>query len=102
MDDTGDRPRPGRLRRRTRTGAIVLVQLLLLIAASLVARHLWRGVGDVAIGTGGLVVLVVGGVLTLALGAVLIFLMIVSSRRGYDEADREAPQRRPGEQARPE
>jgi hypothetical protein len=96
MDGTGDRPRPGRLRRRTRTGAIVLVPLLLLIAAALVARHLWRGVGDTAIGTGGLVVLVVGSVVTLALGAVLIFLMIVSGRRGYDDADDERPCRRVG------
>ena len=66
----------------------------LLVAAVLVARHLWRGVGDTAIGAGGLVILVVGGLVTLALGAVLIFLMVVSGRRGYDTADGERPRRR--------
>ena len=66
----------------------------LLVAAALVARHLWRGVGDTAIGAGGLVILVVGGLVTLALGAVLIFLMIVSGRRGYDDDER--PRRRSG------
>ncbi len=90
-------PRPGRLRRRTRTVAIVAVPIGLLVAAMLVARHLWQGVGDTAIGAGGLVILVVGGVVTLALGAVLITLMIVSGRRGYDDADGERPQRRRGE-----
>jgi hypothetical protein len=96
MDGTGERPRPGRLRRRTRTFAVVAVPLGLLVAAALVARHLWRGVGDSAIGAGGLVILVVGGAVTLALGAVLIFLMVVSGRRGYDDADGERPRRRLG------
>jgi hypothetical protein len=96
MDGTGERPRPGRLRRRTRTVAIVAVPLGLLLAAMLVARHLWLGVGDSAIGAGGLVILVVGGVVTLALGAVLITLMIVSGRRGYDDADDERQRHRVG------
>jgi hypothetical protein len=39
---------------------------------------------------------VVGGAVTLALGAVLIFLMVVSGRRGYDDADGERPRRRLG------
>ena len=90
-------PHPGRLRRRTRTVAIVAVPLGLLLAAMLVAHHLWLGVGDTAIGTGGLVILGVGGVVTLALGAVPITLMIVSGRRGYDDADDEPPRRRSGE-----
>ena len=78
MDGTGERPRPGRMRRRTRTVAIVAVPFSLLLAAMLVARHLWLGVGDTA------------------LGAVLITLMIVSGRRGYDDADDERPRRRVG------
>ena len=57
----GRRPRLGRLRKGARTVAIVAVPLGLLVAAALVARHLWRGVGDTAIGAGGLVILVVGG-----------------------------------------
>ena len=96
MDGTGERPRPGRLRRRARTVAVVAVPLGLLAAAALVARHLWLGVGDTAIGAGGLVILGVGGVVTLALGAVLITLMIVSGRRGYDDADSEQSRRRVG------
>jgi hypothetical protein len=96
MDGTGERPRPGRPREVARTVAIVAVPLGLLLAAMLVARHLWLGVGDTAIGAGGLVILVVGGVVTLALGAVLITLMIVSGRRGYDDADDERPRHRVG------
>src|SRR4051794_10821489 len=92
MDGTGERPRPGWPRKGARTVAIVAVPLGLLVAAALVARHLWRGVGDTAIGAGGLVILAVGGLVTLALGAVLIFLMIASGRRGYDG---ERPGRRP-------
>jgi hypothetical protein len=92
MDGTGERPRPGRLRRGTRIVSIVAVPLGLLVAAVLVARHLWRGVGDTAIGAGGLIILVVGSAVTLVLGAVLIFLMVVSGRRGY--GDGEQPQRR--------
>jgi hypothetical protein len=95
MDGTSERPRPGRLPKGTRTAAILAVPLGLLVAAALVARHLWRGVGDTAIGAGGLIILVVGGLVTLALGAVLIFLMIVSGRRGYDDGER--PRRRFGE-----
>ena len=96
MNGTGDQTGSERVRKGARTGAIVLVPLLLLVAAILVAHHLWQGVGDTAIGAGGLIILGVGSVVTLALGAVLIFLMIVSSRRGYDEADGERPQRRSG------
>ena len=94
VDGMGERPRPGRPRKVARTAAIVAVPLGLLVAAALVARHLWRGVGDTAIGAGGLVILVVGGLVTLALGAVLIFLMVVSGRRGYDDDER--PRRRSG------
>ena len=61
VDGTGERPRLGRPRKGARTVAIVAVPLGLLVAAALVARHLWRGVGDTAIGAGGLVILVVGG-----------------------------------------
>jgi hypothetical protein len=96
MNGTGDQTGSEWLRKGARTGAIVFVPLLLLVVAILVARHLWRGVGDTAIGTGGLIILGVGSVVTLALGAALIFLMIVSSRRGYDEADGERPRRRSG------
>ena len=94
VDGTGERPRPGLARKVARTVAILAVPLGLLVAAALVARHLWRGVGDTAIGAGGLIILVVGGLVTLALGAVLIFLMIVSGRRGYDDDER--PRRRSG------
>ena len=93
MDGTGERPRPGLARKVARTVAILAVPLGLLVAAALVARHVWRGVGDTAIGAGGLVILFVGGLVTLALGAVLIFLMVVSGRRGYDD---ERPRRRSG------
>src|SRR3954466_15367387 len=88
--------RAGRLRRRARTIAVVAVPLGLLLAAALVARHLWLGVGDTAIGAGGLGIPGGGRVVPLALGAALITLMIVSGRRGYDDADDERPRRRVG------
>src|SRR3982750_4440094 len=99
MDGTGERPRPGWARKGARPFASVAVPRGLLVAGALVACLLGRGVGDTAIGAGGLAILVVGGFVTLALGAVLIFLMIVSGRRGYDDGER--PRRRPGGEAGP-
>ena len=61
----------------------------LLAAAIAVAWHLWRQVGEVAIGGWGLAALGLGIVLSLALGGVQIALMIISNRRGYDETHRQ-------------
>ena len=71
--------------------AFVLVVLLGLLGASLaVAIWIWRELGEVAIGTHGLIAIGLGAVLTFLLGAGLMALMFFSARRGYDERAREA------------
>jgi hypothetical protein len=84
MDGNDQDQRPRR-KGRKRSAAVLVVLAAVLVAAVLVAVYLWRQVGDVAIGTGGLIVLGVGGAVTLALGGVLIALMVLSDRRGYDK-----------------
>ena len=70
--------------------AFVLVVLLgLLAASSAVALWIWRELGEVAIGTHGLIAIGLGAVLTFLLGAGLMALMFFSARRGYDERARE-------------
>ena len=71
--------------------AFVLVVLLgLLGASSAVALWIWHELGEVAIGTHGLIAIGLGAVLTFLLGAGLMALMFFSARRGYDEQAREA------------
>ena len=86
MNETGGHPRPRRGRKRSAATLVALAGVL--VAAIVIAVYQWRQVGDVEIGTGGLVVLVVGIGVTLALGAGLIALMIISNRRRYGESDR--------------
>ena len=77
---------PARRRRwRKRNSAVILLLVGALAAAVGVAWYTWRQLGDVAIGTGGVITLVAGVVVTLALGAGLIVLMVLSDKRGYDE-----------------
>jgi hypothetical protein len=86
MSETSDRP--GRKRGRKRSAATLVALAGGLVAAIVIAVYEWRQVGDVEIGTGGMIVLVLGIGVTLALGAGLIALMIISNRRGYGEGDR--------------
>ncbi len=87
MSETGGQT--GRKRGRKRSAATLVVLAGVLVAAIVIAVYQWRQVGDVEIGTGGMIVLVVGIGVTLALGAGLIALMIISNRRGYGEGDRQ-------------
>ncbi len=77
---------PADAKRSPLGGAIVLVLLIVLLAAAAGgAWYLWAGMGDTPIGTQGLIALALGGTVTLLLGAGLTTLIIISSRRGYDE-----------------
>jgi hypothetical protein len=72
-------------------GALVLTILVgLLLACGGFAYWAWRELGDVEIGTNGLIALGLGVVMTFALGAGLMALMFYSARRGYDERAHEA------------
>ncbi len=86
MHEIDDQPRRKRGRKRSIATLVVLAGVL--VAAIVIAVYEWRQVGDVAIGTGGMIILVVGIGITLAIGAGLIALMIISDRRGYGEGDR--------------
>jgi hypothetical protein len=68
----------------------ILVGLLLVCGGS--AYWAWQELGDVEIGTNGLIALGLGVVMTFALGAGLMALMFYSARRGYDERAHEADQ----------
>lgn len=73
-------------RRSPLVGALVLLLLAGFVAlASAGAWHLWQGMQDTQIGTHGLIALALGGGLTVLLGGGLTTLIIISSRRGYDE-----------------
>ncbi len=87
MSETDGQPR--RRRGRKRSAATLVVLAGVLVAAIVIAVYEWRQVGDVEIGTGGLIVLIVGIGVTLALGAGLIALMIISNRRRYGESNRD-------------
>ncbi len=84
--------------------ALTLVVLLGLLGASVgVAVWVWQEIGEVAIGTHGLIAIGLGAALTLLLGGGLMALMFFSARRGYDEraheADRTRPDRKPPDDA---
>ena len=75
-----------RTRRSPLAGAIVLLLLAgLVVVAAAAAWYLWQGMQDTPIGTHGLIALSLGAVVTLLLGGGLTTLIIISSRRGYDE-----------------
>ena len=73
--------------RPSRTGTVLTVMVMLgfLVAAALVAWYIWQSVQGVTISGYGLLALTLGIVVTILVGAGLTTLLIVSSRRGYDE-----------------
>ena len=73
--------------RPSRTGTVLTVMVMLgfLVAAALVAWYIWQSVQGVTISGYGLLALTLGIVMTILVGAGLTTLLIVSSRRGYDE-----------------
>jgi type VI protein secretion system component VasK len=61
---------------------------VMLLAATVLSVRLWTSM-DTAIGGHGWAALIIGAVLTFVVGAGLMALVFFSSRRGYDEDDRE-------------
>jgi hypothetical protein len=86
-------------------GALVAAILLgLLLVCGGLAYWVWLELGEVEIGTHGLIALGLGAVLTFGLGAGLMALMFFSARRGYDDRARASERdhadhwRRPGDE----
>jgi hypothetical protein len=71
------------------TWIAVAVAATAVAAVVAIVASLWAAIGDVEISAAGWVALVLGVMATLALGIGLMTLMFISSRRGYDEPDRD-------------
>src|SRR5713226_8617212 len=90
-----DRPHPdplpqaGKARLGARSTGIVVVAAIGVAAVFAVVASLWVGIGDSKISAGGWVAMVLGALAALALGIGLMALVFISSRRGYDEPDRD-------------
>ena len=72
-------------RRGIRTAAVVATLLGLLAAAAAVSVYMWRELQGTVIGTHGLIALTLGVVVTLLVGGGLVYLTLISDRRGFDE-----------------
>jgi hypothetical protein len=68
---------------------VVVAVVIVVAAVFAAAARLWVGLGDIEIGVGGWVAMVLGVLATLALGIGLMALVFISNRRGYDEPDRD-------------
>jgi hypothetical protein len=62
----------------------IVVAILIVVSAGN-----WIGIGDAGISVNGWIALVLGVIATLAVGGGLMALVFISSRRGYDEPDRD-------------
>ena len=78
-----DRPEEHRFGLGSALGVVVMLGFL--VASACVAWYVWQSVQGVTISGFGMVALAVGIVVTVLVGAGLTTLLIVSSRRGYDE-----------------
>jgi hypothetical protein len=56
-----------------------------------VSATFWNSLGGAGISAAGWVAMILGVIVTLALGIGLMSLVFLSSRRGYDEIDRDQP-----------
>ena len=72
-----------------KTGLTIVILAALLAAALVIAAVTWLRLGDTSISTTGMLALAGGVILTVALGAGLMFLVFYSSRKGYDDPDRD-------------
>ncbi|AZU04938.1 putative signal peptide [Glycocaulis alkaliphilus] len=71
-----------------KTWLLAAVLGAMLIGAIALSARLWTSM-DNAVGAHGWAALIIGAVLTFVVGAGLMALVFFSSRRGYDEDDRE-------------
>lgn len=67
----------------------VAIAAAVVIVVIIVVASLWARVGDVQISLAGWLAMGLGVLATLALGIGLMTLVFISSRRGYDEPDRD-------------
>ena len=66
-----------------------VIMLGLVAIAAMAAAAVWSGIGDITIGPHGWIALGLGVFFTLAIGGGLMALVFYSSRRGYDDIDRD-------------
>ncbi|MGE0718326.1 MAG: hypothetical protein AB7P02_22960 [Alphaproteobacteria bacterium] len=66
-----------------------VIMLGLVAIAAMAAGAIWTGIGDISIGLHGWIALGLGVFFTLAIGGGLMALVFYSSRRGYDDLDRD-------------
>ena len=93
-DPDRSHPDPPRQAGQARGGAgstaIAVVVVAVVVGAVFAAlAGLWAGLGDSEISASGWVAMVLGVLVAVALGIGLMALVFISSRRGYDEADRD-------------
>jgi type IV secretory pathway TrbL component len=71
------------------TWIAVIVASATIIAVIAIVVWLWGQLGDVEISVGGWIAMGLGVLFALALGIGLMSLLFISSRRGYDDLDRD-------------
>lgn len=71
-----------------KTGITLAILAAFLVGALVIAAVTWLRNSDVAISTTGMIAIALGVIVTFALGAGLMFLVFYSSRKGYDDPDR--------------
>ena len=67
----------------------VTIAAIVVAAVSAIVAGMWAAIGEVDISAGGWAAMVYGVLVALGLGFGLMALLFFSSRRGYDEADRD-------------
>jgi len=73
------------------TWVAITVALACVVAVAAVSATFWNSLGGAGISAAGWVAMILGVIVTLALGIGLMSLVFLSSRRGYDEIDRDQP-----------
>ena len=74
----------------TRASLIAAVGAAIALGAvAAIVAVMWATIGDVEISLAGWIAMTLGVLVTLALGVGLMTLVFISSRRGYDEPDRD-------------
>lgn len=76
---------PRRRRPGTKTLAAIAVLVGMLAAAGAISVYMWRELEGTVMGTHGVIALMLGVVVTLLVGGGLVYLTMISDRRGFDE-----------------
>lgn len=83
--DIGPPPQEKARRRRLGTLGLAVALVGLVVAAGAVSVYMWRELGGTVISTHGTIALILGVGFTFLIGGGLIYLVMVSDRRGFDE-----------------